>query len=367
MGRVRSEEELYRETVPALLAWYSYNARILPWREDPTPYHVWISEIMLQQTRVEAVRGYYERFLREFPTVASVAGASEDTTVEIDLTAYRVRNIAKAARELCERCDGALPADYALLCELPGIGDYTAGAIASIAFGIRVPAVDGNVLRVFSRLTGYRDDIRTEAFKKHVRECLQTALTEGEEQAGAFNQAVMDLGATVCIPNGKPHCDQCPLQHLCRAFAEDLTEEIPKKTERKARPVERKTILVIVDPDGRVLLHRRPAKGLLAGMWEFPNVPGHLGAAAAKKAAEGILAEAFGSDGNVGGLRSHRLADSRHIFSHVEWEMRGYRVEASSVGENRKIANPEYVRVTPREIAEEYGLPQAFGTYRLQV
>ncbi|MBR5713084.1 MAG: A/G-specific adenine glycosylase [Lachnospiraceae bacterium] len=417
MGRVRSEKELYRETVPALLAWYSYNARILPWREDPTPYHVWISEIMLQQTRVEAVRGYYDRFLREFPTVAAVAGASEDRLIKMweGLGYYsRVRNIAKAARELCERYDGELPADCAMLRELPGIGDYTAGAIASIAYGIRVPAVDGNVLRVFSRLTGYRDDIRTEVFKKQVRDHLQDALENGDvpeercesragadtaddnaasfgtnnaaatigvNTAGAFNQAVMDLGATVCIPNGKPHCDQCPLSHLCRAFAEGLADEIPKKPERKARPVEKKTILVIADEDGRVLLHRRPPKGLLAGMWEFPNVPGHLSIAAAKKEATGVLAEAAGqsfqavatagkndvgaplTDKSFCAIRAHRLEKSRHVFSHVEWELRGFRLDVASAP--IEVSNGEYVFATPQEIAEEYGLPQAFGAYRL--
>ena len=368
-------EDRYREAVPSLLFWYDYNARILPWREDPTPYHVWISEIMLQQTRVEAVRAYYERFLAELPDVQSVAAASEDRLVKLweGLGYYsRVRNIAKAAKMLCDKHNGQLPADYALLRELPGIGDYTAGAIASIAFGIPVPAVDGNVLRVFSRLTGYRGDIRSDSFKRQVGEQLRQALSEYTEETadnpaqqahatkvqsapGRFNQAVMDVGATVCIPNGKPHCDKCPLSHLCEAFSEGLTAEIPAKPEKKARPVEKRTVLVITDGE-RVLLHRRPEKGLLAGMWEFPGVPGALSPAAAKKAAAGILRR----ESEEKGLHAKRLPDSRHIFSHVEWEMRGYRIDVPET-----IApEAEYLWASPREIREEYGVASAFRAYR---
>ena len=374
-------EDRYREAVPSLLFWYDYNARILPWREDPTPYHVWISEIMLQQTRVEAVRAYYERFLAELPDVQSVAAASEDRLVKLweGLGYYsRVRNIAKAAKMLCDKHNGQLPADYALLRELPGIGDYTAGAIASIAFGIPVPAVDGNVLRVFSRLTGYRGDIRSDSFKRQVGEQLRQALSEYTEETaenpaqqahatkvqsapGRFNQAVMDVGATVCIPNGKPHCDKCPLSHLCEAFSEGLTAEIPAKPEKKARPVEKRTVLVITDGE-RVLLHRRPEKGLLAGMWEFPGVPGALSPAAAKKAAAGILRR----ESEEKGLHAKRLPDSRHIFSHVEWEMRGYRIDVpkETAAETAAAQPAEYLWANPREIREEYGVASAFRAYR---
>ena len=380
-------EGRYREAVPSLLFWYDYNARFLPWREDPTPYHVWISEIMLQQTRVEAVRAYYDRFLTELPDVQSVAEASEDRLVKLweGLGYYsRIRNIAKAAKVLCDKHNGQLPADYALLRELPGIGDYTAGAIASIAFGIPVPAVDGNVLRVFARVTGYRGDIRSDSFKKQVGEQLLQAIsayteeqneksrgkcaeektipgapeahaTKVQSAPGRFNQAVMDLGATVCIPNGKPHCEDCPLSHLCVAFGEDLTAEIPAKTEKKARPVEKRTVLVITDGE-RVLLHRRPEKGLLAGMWEFPGVAGELSPAAAKKAAAGILRR----ESEEKGLHAKRLPDSRHVFSHVEWEMRGYRIDVPET-----IApEAEYSWATPREIREERGVASAFRTYR---
>ncbi len=405
MRKIRSEQERCRESVPSLLQWYAYNARVLPWREDPDPYHVWISEIMLQQTRVEAVRGYYARFLEAFPTIRDVAAASEDRLTKLweGLGYYsRVRNIGKAARELCERYDGSLPADHTLLRSLPGIGDYTAGAIASIAFGIPVPAVDGNVLRVYARLLGSREDIRTDKFKKRIRGLLSTAMEEafsetGKEEndgttiseatgepfpkmidsrtggAGQFNQAVMDIGATVCIPNGRPHCDVCPLSHLCVAFAEDLTSEIPMKAEKKARPTERKTVLVICSGD-RVLLHRRPKKGLLAGMWEFPNVPGFLTPTAAKKAAADVLQ----GIGKATLMRAHRLDDYRHVFSHVEWEMRGYRIEAGNVrpGETESALavdvsdeaqlerDGEYVWATEDELREQYGLPGAFRFYK---
>ena len=249
MRKARTEAERYRESVPALLQWYSYNARVLPWREEPTPYHVWISEIMLQQTRVEAVRAYYERFLQLFPDVQAVASASEDRLVKAweGLGYYsRIRNIHAAAQVICEQYGGELPADYELLRNLPGIGDYTAGAIASMAFGLSAPAVDGNVLRVYARLTGYREDIRSPKYKKQVTEGIADALAAWEQsEAGRVNQAIMDIGATVCIPNGKPHCDVCPLSHLCAAYAEDLTEEIPMKTAKKSRPVQKKTVLVI--------------------------------------------------------------------------------------------------------------------------
>ena len=397
----------YRESVPALLFWYEYNARILPWREDPTPYHVWISEIMLQQTRVEAVRAYYARFLEEFPDVRAVAAASEDRLVKLweGLGYYsRVRNLAKAAKLLCAEYDGQLPADIALLRKIPGIGDYTAGAIASIAFGKAVPAVDGNVLRVFARVTGYREDIRSDSFRKQVAEQLRKALsayitektfqsmmdshaTTVQSAPGRFNQAVMDIGATVCIPNGKPHCDVCPLSHLCKAFAEDLTGEIPKKAVKKARPVEKKTVLLIRCGE-YVLLHRRPQKGLLAGMWELPNVEGHLSARAVAKTVSELLkrlaSEPNETDEKPGQeipLKTHRLEDSRHVFSHVEWEMRGYRitvkndneylhpvsVESNEFMQSTSVENDEYGWFTPEEIADKIGLPQAFHAYKLQL
>lgn len=419
--RTNREEEAYRDSVPALLFWYDYNARILPWREDPTPYHVWISEIMLQQTRVEAVRAYYERFLAELPDVRAVAEASEDRLVKLweGLGYYsRVRNIAKAARVLCEKYDDRLPADYGLLRDLPGIGDYTAGAIASIAFGIPVPAVDGNVLRVFARVTGYREDIRSDRFKKHVAEQLRTAILKYAEEnkedvsgecsggdagrggpasgaarissaPGRFNQAIMDVGATVCIPNGKPHCDKCPLSHLCAAFSEGLTAEIPAKKAEKARPVEKRTVLLLCSGE-RVLLRRRPAKGLLAGMWEFPGISGHATYAGAKQAAAAILAETAeraapgdtAGDGTAGSplsrteLRAKRLPDSRHVFSHAEWDMRGYRIDISGKAAERiaraseknaetaATGSAEYLWASAREIREEHGVASAFRVYR---
>jgi len=453
MGRERSEEERYRDSVPALVEWYMYHARILPWRSGRDPYRIWISEIMLQQTRVEAVRGYYERFLEALPSVEAVAGAPESRLLKLweGLGYYsRVRNIAKAAKVICERYSGQLPADYERLRELPGIGEYTAGAIASIAFGIPVPAVDGNVLRVFARLTGYREDVRTEGFKKHVREEISAAMeaclpkdtaemvrsvfgekgllravtpenadTDGGAAAGnyadvscerqghpsgVYNQALMDLGATVCIPNGEPDCERCPLAHLCVACEQGLTQEIPRKAGKKARPVERKTVLVIGDGE-RVLVHRRADRGLLAGLFEFPNVPGHLSPAAAKKAAAQILREcadaARAGDpgkyadidaadaaraGNPGKsaagdaadavmprMRAHRLPDSRHVFSHVEWEMIGYRIDLAgpdgeSAGGLLRQALPEDYRMAGTdEILSEMAFGSAFVVYREEV
>ena len=374
MGQTRSERERYRASVPALLQWYEFNARILPWRDDPTPYHVWISEIMLQQTRVEAVRSYYARFLELFPDVRAVAAASEDRLVKAweGLGYYsRVRNIHAAAQVICEQYGGELPADYELLGKLPGIGDYTAGAIASMAFGLSAPAVDGNVLRVYARLTGYREDIRSPKYKKTVTEGIEDALAAWEKSsedvkfaAGRVNQAIMDVGATVCIPNGKPHCDVCPLSHLCKAYAEDLIDEIPRKAEKKARPVQKKTVMVIRRGD-RILLHRRPQSGLLAGMWELPNVDGHLSADGVKKAAAAILSDT----GMSGELKTcaHRLEDSRHVFSHVEWEMRGYRIDVAGDRGAESGGREEFAWMTSGEIADTVGLPQAFRAYKLQL
>ncbi len=270
-----SLEALKRIPKP-LLKWYDGNRRILPWREEPTPYRVWVSEIMLQQTRVEAVKPYYERFMRALPEVAALSEAPEETLLKLweGLGYYnRVRNLQKAARVVMERHGGKMPADYDALLALPGIGNYTAGAIASIAFGIPKPAVDGNVLRVLARVRADGRCISEEKVRRAVEAELEKAMPK--DRPGDFNQAMMEIGACVCVPNGQPHCEQCPLAVICKAREEGTVLSYPRKEAKKARTAEEKTVLVIRD-EGRVALRKRPAKGLLAGMYEFPCLPGKI-------------------------------------------------------------------------------------------
>ena len=260
--------------VEPLLIWYDKSHRILPWREYPTPYRVWISEIMLQQTRVEAVRPYYERFLRVLPDIVHLAQVTEDELLKLweGLGYYnRARNLKKAAVMIQETYGGEMPGQYEELLKLPGIGSYTAGAIASIAFGQPVPAVDGNVLRILARVSADDRDIMDQKVRKNVEERLRNIMPT---RAGDFNQALMELGAVVCIPNGMPKCEKCPWESMCRAKAEGTILEYPKKTPKKARTIEEKTILVIQD-ENQTALRKRPEKGLLAGMYEFPSLQGY--------------------------------------------------------------------------------------------
>ena len=250
---------------PALLHWFHANHRILPFRSDPTPYHVWLSEIMLQQTRVSAALPYYERFLAALPDIPALAACEEEKLHKLweGLGYYsRVRNLQKAAKLVCAQYGGELPADYDALRALPGIGDYTAGAIASISFGLPVPAVDGNVLRVFSRL--YNDDRLITDPK--VKRAFTARVMEHQPPAapGDYNQALMELGALVCVPNGAPLCAQCPLAHLCAAHAAGTALTLPRKAAPKARRIEPVTLALVRSPEG-VLLQQRPGKGRACG------------------------------------------------------------------------------------------------------
>ncbi len=339
----------YSELVPYLLHWYERNARILRWREEPKPYYVWVSEIMLQQTRVEAVKGYFDRFLAELPDIAALAAAEEEKLLKLweGLGYYnRVRNMQKAARIVMEEYGGELPADYEALKKLPGIGSYTAGAIASIAFGIPEPSVDGNVLRVLKRVAASFDDITKEKVKKELEADVRTVMPK--DLPGDFNQSLMELGATVCLPNGKPLCEQCPLQHLCRAFHQGCEMQIPVKPPKKERKVEARTVFVIKKELGQSLeiaLHKRPEKGLLSGMWELPNEEGHL--------TEAEVQELFPK------TEVKRLPDGKHIFSHVEWRLWCYEIRLAKARLPQKIA--EGTRLFElQEIKEQISIPSAF-------
>ena len=299
--------------IESLLNWYEQNARDLPWRRTNDGYAIWISEIMLQQTRVAAVIPYYERFLRELPDIHALANVEDDRLHKLweGLGYYsRARNLKKAANEIVSRFGGRMPRDYDALLSLSGIGEYTAGAIASLAFGIAVPAVDGNVLRVYARLFGVERDIRDLAFKKEVRAFLLPLVPA--KNPGAFNAALMELGATVCLPSGTPKCGECPVREDCVAFRENRTAELPLLSAKKARKIERKTVFAL-SIDGGLIGFRRPESGLLAGLWQLPEAAGERSDAecAAWLGEHGILP--------VGELRFY---ERKHIFTHIEWHMR---------------------------------------------
>lgn len=333
------------ELVPPLLDWYHDNCRTLPWRSDPTPYHVWVSEIMLQQTRVAAVLGYYARWMEALPDVAALAQAEEDTLLKLweGLGYYnRVRNLQKAAQVVMERHGGVFPGTFEEIIALPGIGDYTAGAIASIAFGLAEPAVDGNVLRVLTRVLGDQGDITRPDTKKRIRQAI--ADTMPRNLPGAYNQALMELGALVCLPNGEPSCEKCPLSDLCAAHQEGLTHCIPVKKAKAPRKAEQRTVYLIFCK-GRVALRRRPARGLLARLWEYPNAlegeqPSFL---------ENVTI--FG-DG----------PDAKHIFTHREWHMHALlcRMEEERLPEG-------WVWADKTSLTGVYAVPGAFDGFKERV
>lgn len=340
-----------REIVAPLMEWYYQNKRELPWRKDKNPYHIWISEIMLQQTRVEAVKGYYERFLREMPTIKDLADVQEEHLMKLwqGLGYYnRARNLKKAAIMIMEEYGGRFPEEFLEIKKLPGIGDYTAGAIASIAFDRQVPAVDGNVYRIYTRLQANRGDITQGGVRKRITE--QVAKLVPREDAGGFNQAWMDLGAGVCLPNGMPLCGKCPLQSYCKAFAKDSVRDFPVKSPKKPRKIEEKTIF-LMKYQGKYMIQKRPEKGLLAGLWEFPSQEKKISPEQLKP----LLEQWNARDAEV-----ELLGASRHIFSHIEWHMLGYCVHLSDVPENFE---GEYVFADVEELNRKYSIPSAFHGY----
>ena len=329
-----------------LLPWYRENRRELPWRKDREPYHVWLSEIMLQQTRVEAVKGYYARFLDALPTIEALANCDDDLLHKLweGLGYYsRVRNLKKAANVIMAHHGGRFPQRYGDIRALPGIGDYTAGAICSICFDMPTPAVDGNVLRVIARLTENADPIDLPARKKAVQEELAVVYPK---EAGEFTQALMELGATLCGPNWKPRCEECPCRDICLGAIHGTAEQFPVKLPKKGKKNEDRTVFVL-SCDGKIALEKRPESGLLAGLWQFPNVSGKL------ESAEAIgQAEAWG----LKGRNIRKMIERKHIFTHIRWEMRGVYLEvAEPVG--------DFAWLTAEQIRTEAALPTAFRQF----
>ena len=336
-----------------LLQWYDENRRILPWREKPNPYRTWISEVMLQQTRVSAVLPYYYRFLEALPDIPALAACGEEKLHKLweGLGYYsRVRNLQKAAKLVCAQYGGQLPADYAALLALPGIGEYTAGAIASISFGLPVPAVDGNVLRVFSRLYNDPGVITEPAVKKAFT--ARVMEHQPPEKAGDYNQALMELGALVCVPNGAPLCGQCPLAEVCLARAAGTTAQLPQKAKPKPRKIVPVTLALVESPAG-FLVQQRPEKGLLAGLWQPVLWEGeHLLQAEvmARLAALGL---------DTGTAAPAALPAAKHIFTHIEWLMSGVQLHVPV-----QSAPAGYVWASREQLRTTYALPGAFRAYK---
>ena len=332
-----------------LLEWYTMHSRDLPWRKSNGAYGVWVSEIMLQQTRIEAVIPYYHRFMQACPTVFDVAALPEEQLLKLweGLGYYsRARNLQRAAKVIVADYAGRLPADYHRLLSLPGVGEYTAGAIASIAYDIPVPAVDGNVMRVLARLTGDDTDVLSSCAKRHYADVVYKMLPH--DQAGRFNQALMELGERICLPKAIPECACSPWASECVAYAKGLTGVLPVRSKKKPRRIEERVLAVVCvagDPP-RVLLHKRSSEGLLADLWELPNA---------------LLAEKdrlFPLEIAEQCRYMKDLGTAKHIFSHVEWRMQGqlYRMPHTALPNG-------YKAVTLQELQQEYALPAAFRHY----
>ncbi len=350
--------ELIPDILQLLPDWYRSQSgqRDLPWRESPTPYHTWLSEIMLQQTRASAVIPYYERFLAALPDIESLAACDDEQLMKLwqGLGYYsRARNLKKAALVICQEYAGRLPQDFDLLLKLPGIGRYTASAIGSIAFGQPRPAVDGNVLRVLSRVLASPADIAMPAVKTAMENALAPHYPDGQT-AGDLNQAFMDLGATICLPHGEPHCAHCPLARICLAHAEGLELELPHKSSAHKRRQEKHTVLLLKQGN-LIALHQRPQTGLLAGLWEFPNLPGRL---RQKDVQDWLITQGL----EANSLQA--LPTAKHIFSHIEWQLSGWLVKLASTSSLTVQENlSELVWVTPQELADKFSLPSAFLHY----
>ena len=342
---------MLNEIVQPLISWYRQNKRILPWRDQKNAYYTWVSEIMLQQTRVEAVKPYFLRFIGELPDVKALAECPEEKLMKLweGLGYYnRVRNMQSAAQVVVAEYGGVLPASYDELLALKGIGSYTAGAIASIAYDIPVPAVDGNVLRVISRITEDRQDIMKQSVRSQVEEKLLGIMPK--DAPGDFNQALMELGAVVCVPNGPARCMECPVAALCEAYHHGTVDELPVKAPKKKRTIENKTVLVIQDGE-YTAIRKRPQEGLLAGLYELPNVEGHLSMDEALQKVKEM---------NLEPLHIEVLPEAKHVFSHIEWRMIGYRIHVSSLEERKEAP---FIFIEKKQSEKQYAIPSAFRAY----
>ena len=335
------------EIVEPLLCWYRANARDLPWRKNRDPYRIWISEIMLQQTRVETVKPYYDRFLKELPNISALAQADEEHLFKLweGLGYYsRARNLKKAAEIICLRFGGSFPTSFEDVLSLPGIGAYTAGAICSIAFEMPTPAVDGNVMRVMARLCRQTQSVTSAAFKTQVSQALRAVYPL--KDCGDFTQSLMELGALVCLPNTSPLCCSCPLNKLCGAHADGKENRFPAPEAKKERKKEVYTVFLLHHND-KLALQKRPSGGILSSMWQLPNVHGAL---TEKQAAVWLKEQGIQPDTIT------KIAHRKHVFTHIEWDMHAFEVVCKSCGEN-------FVWASEKQLLDDYPLPTAFRKF----
>lgn len=353
------ESPRLKETAEPLVEWFRENKRDLPWRRRMDAYRVWISEIMLQQTRVEAVKPYYERFLKELPDVKALAEVSEDRLLKLweGLGYYnRARNLKYAAGQIMEKYGGEFPQTYEEIRSLKGIGSYTAGAISSFVYNIPKPAVDGNVLRVVSRITADDSDIAKAGTKTKIEKEIEEVIPH--DAAGDFNQSLIELGAVVCVPNGEPRCGSCPVRDICLAHEQGRQTEFPVKKKAKERRIEKRTVLLFRDEE-KAAIRKRPARGLLAGMYEFPNRPGYM--------SHDEVIE-YGKSLGLTPVRIRKLGSAKHVFSHVEWHMTGYEILVDELEKNVAAAGGAENRdgiifADIRQMREKYPMPSAFEAY----
>ena len=330
-----------------IVEWYQKEDKNLLWKQDKEPYHIWISEIMLQQTRIEAVKKYYERFIKELPTVYDLAKIDDEKLLKLweGLGYYsRARNLKKAANIIVSEYNGIVPKQYAELIKLPGIGEYTAGAIASISNNEKVPAVDGNVLRVMSRIIGSKENILHPETKKKITKIVQKILPE---EAGDFNEGIMEIGEKICLPNGRPLCDKCPIKDFCVANKKNMIEEIPVRIKDTKRKIQNKTVFVLYTIDGKIAICKRKDKGILAGLYELPNVEDFV--------EEGDVRECL----KKWDIRLEKViakGQKKHVFTHIVWQMKYYEIVVSE-------ANESFIWASKKELDKGYVLPTAFAKF----
>ena len=344
-------EPVLAEAAEPVVEWFRANKRDLPWRKRMNAYRVWISEIMLQQTRVEAVKPYYERFIRELPDVKSLAEVPEDRLLKLweGLGYYsRARNLKKAAEQIMEEFGGRFPETYEGIRSLQGVGNYTAGAVGSFVYGLPKAAVDGNVFRVVTRLLADPEDITKAGTRRKIEEWIEEVIPR--ECPGDFNQGLIELGAIVCLPNGEPKCEECPVNSLCRAQEQGTQLEFPVKKKAKARRIEERTVFLFCDSSS-VAVRKRPNRGLLAGMYEFPSAEGYLDQ-------KGVIE--YAKKLGLAPIRVKELGDAKHIFSHVEWHMKGYEI---LVDELEKNMTGDVIFAGKKDLEETYPMPSAFEAF----
>lgn len=331
--------------VKKVVKWYQDNKRDLPWRKDKNPYHVWISEIMLQQTRIEAVKGYYSHFLTRLPTIKDLAEIEIDELLKLweGLGYYnRARNLKAAAITIMNKYNGEFPRNFEEIISLPGIGEYTASAIASICFNKKESTIDGNVLRVYTRFHNDRRNIDLPATKKEIRKEIMELMPE---EAGDFNEGLMELGETICIPNKEPLCEKCPLKEHCQAKKLEIVSSLPIKKEKKKKLEKQITVFIIKWKD-EYLIQKREKDGLLNNLWEFPNIEKKL-------TIEELKEELKRKNYNPKSIATY--ISYKHVFTHQIWHMESFLIEVEK--------KQEGVWVTQKELKEKYALPTAFQPF----